>query len=236
MVRFKHDARPPHEPPPPHDARPPHKPPPPCDACNATWHAPVCFRRNHGNAPDEDPTTWLDNGRRLEEMLTQQNAIKVEYGPSPDLRFGCTLTVDLQRRILEVPPKHSVQLSVSAVACPWQDLWGPCKICADRIARRGARGLLLLGRRRRRCSPWAQLTRMLVVSVLRASLSRSLILMRRRGRAGRLARDTPASRAWAWAWAWAWVRPSPISAGPTALDVAAVSHAHACPYLPCPPT
>jgi hypothetical protein len=35
-------------------------------------------------------------------MLTQQNAIKVEYGPSPDLRFGCTLTVDLQRRILEV--------------------------------------------------------------------------------------------------------------------------------------
>lgn len=26
----------------------------------------------------------------------------MEYGPSPDLRFGCTLTVDLQRRILEV--------------------------------------------------------------------------------------------------------------------------------------
>lgn len=57
-----------------------------------------------------------DNGRRIEEMLSQQNAVKVlggfmsfdvtsckvEYGPSPDLRFGCTLTVDLQRRILEV--------------------------------------------------------------------------------------------------------------------------------------
>ena len=59
-------------------------------------------RLTEAGPPDEDPTTWLDNGRRLEEMLTQQNAIKVEYGPSPDLRFGCTLTVDLQRRILEV--------------------------------------------------------------------------------------------------------------------------------------
>ncbi len=35
-------------------------------------------------------------------MLTEQNAIKEDYGPSPDLRFNCTLTVDLQRRILEV--------------------------------------------------------------------------------------------------------------------------------------
>jgi len=51
---------------------------------------------------DEDPTTWLDNGRHIEQMLTDQNGVKVEYGPSPDLRFGCTLTVDLQRRILEV--------------------------------------------------------------------------------------------------------------------------------------
>ena len=59
-------------------------------------------RQAHTALADEDPTTWLDNGRRLEEMLTQQNAVKVEYGPSPDLRFGCTLTVDLQRRILEV--------------------------------------------------------------------------------------------------------------------------------------
>lgn len=59
-------------------------------------------RQAHTALSDEDPTTWLDNGRRLEEMLTQQNAVKVEYGPSPDLRFGCTLTVDLQRRILEV--------------------------------------------------------------------------------------------------------------------------------------
>ncbi|EKX48946.1 hypothetical protein GUITHDRAFT_105573 [Guillardia theta CCMP2712] len=59
-------------------------------------------RQAHAALTDDDPTTWLDNGRRIEEMLSQQNAVKVEYGPSPDLRFGCTLTVDLQRRILEV--------------------------------------------------------------------------------------------------------------------------------------
>jgi len=59
-------------------------------------------RQAHSALTDEDPTTWLDNGRRIEEMLAEQNAVKVEYGPSPDLRFGCTLTVDLQRRILEV--------------------------------------------------------------------------------------------------------------------------------------
>jgi len=35
----------------------------------------------------QDPTMWLDNGRQLEEVLTQQNAVKVEYGPSPDLRY-----------------------------------------------------------------------------------------------------------------------------------------------------
>ena len=28
--------------------------------------------------------------------------VQVEYGPSPDLKFGCTLTLDLQVRILEV--------------------------------------------------------------------------------------------------------------------------------------
>mmetsp|Transcript_48197 Transcript_48197/g.75269 ORF Transcript_48197/g.75269 Transcript_48197/m.75269 type:complete len:160 (+) Transcript_48197:668-1147(+) len=59
-------------------------------------------RQANAALTDEDPTTWLDNGRRIEEMLAEQNAVKVEYGPSPDLRFGCTLTVDLQRRILEV--------------------------------------------------------------------------------------------------------------------------------------
>eukprot|EP00281_Chroomonas_sp_CCMP1168_P020171 CAMPEP_0206221802 /NCGR_PEP_ID=MMETSP0047_2-20121206/5617_1 /ASSEMBLY_ACC=CAM_ASM_000192 /TAXON_ID=195065 /ORGANISM="Chroomonas mesostigmatica_cf, Strain CCMP1168" /LENGTH=317 /DNA_ID=CAMNT_0053644577 /DNA_START=142 /DNA_END=1092 /DNA_ORIENTATION=+ len=59
-------------------------------------------RRAHQALADEDPTTWLDQGRGIEDMLTEQNAVRVEYGPSPDLRFGCTLTVDLQRRILEV--------------------------------------------------------------------------------------------------------------------------------------
>lgn len=34
-------------------------------------------RQAHTALSDEDPTTWLDNGRRLEEMLTQQNAVKV---------------------------------------------------------------------------------------------------------------------------------------------------------------
>ena len=56
----------------------------------------------HSALADEDPTMWLDNGRQIEETLTQQNNVKVEYGASPDLKFGCTLTVDLQRRILEV--------------------------------------------------------------------------------------------------------------------------------------
>ena len=50
----------------------------------------------------EDMTIWLDHGQEIERMLTEQNAIKEDYGPSPDLRFNCTLTVDLQRRILEV--------------------------------------------------------------------------------------------------------------------------------------
>eukprot|EP00285_Hemiselmis_virescens_P012682 CAMPEP_0173393132 /NCGR_PEP_ID=MMETSP1356-20130122/21934_1 /TAXON_ID=77927 ORGANISM="Hemiselmis virescens, Strain PCC157" /NCGR_SAMPLE_ID=MMETSP1356 /ASSEMBLY_ACC=CAM_ASM_000847 /LENGTH=283 /DNA_ID=CAMNT_0014351107 /DNA_START=74 /DNA_END=921 /DNA_ORIENTATION=+ len=59
-------------------------------------------RRAHQALADEDPTTWLDQGKGIEDMLAEQNAVKVEYGPSPDLRFGCTLTVDLQRRILEV--------------------------------------------------------------------------------------------------------------------------------------
>jgi hypothetical protein len=38
----------------------------------------------------------------MERVLSEQNAVKPEYGPSPDVRFGCTLTADLQRRILEV--------------------------------------------------------------------------------------------------------------------------------------
>jgi hypothetical protein len=50
----------------------------------------------------EDMTVWLDHGREVDRMLTEQNAAKVDYGPSPDLRFNCTLTADLQRRILEV--------------------------------------------------------------------------------------------------------------------------------------
>jgi hypothetical protein len=50
----------------------------------------------------EDVTIWLDHGPEMERTLTEQNAIKEEYGPSPDVRFGCTLTADLQRRILEV--------------------------------------------------------------------------------------------------------------------------------------
>ena len=50
----------------------------------------------------EDMTIWLDHGQEIERMLTEQNAIQQDYGPSPDLRFGCTLSVDLQRRILEV--------------------------------------------------------------------------------------------------------------------------------------
>ena len=62
----------------------------------------AAIRQSRTALADEDMTVWLDNGRQIEQMLTEQNALKIDYGPSPDLRFGCTLTVDLQRRILEV--------------------------------------------------------------------------------------------------------------------------------------
>ena len=53
----------------------------------------------HTALADEDPTTWLDNGRRLEEMLTQQNAVKVEYGPSPGLPLSLSISLSLIRPV-----------------------------------------------------------------------------------------------------------------------------------------
>jgi hypothetical protein len=69
----------------------------------------MCWQA-HTALADEDPTTWLDNGRRLEEMLTQQNAVKVEYGPSP----GLPLSLSPLSLSLSLTHTHTHTLASSA--------------------------------------------------------------------------------------------------------------------------
>jgi hypothetical protein len=83
----------------------------------------------HSALADEDPTTWFDKGKQIEEMLAKQNNLKVEYGSSPDLRFACTLTVQAHLTALIRVSVHDSRCEVYAHACKTFLLPNPCVRC-----------------------------------------------------------------------------------------------------------